>query len=36
VAAADSLRSSHATRGCGQEALVSTGGNGLLYRFAAK
>jgi len=31
-----SWNSSHATRGCGQEALVSTGGNGFFYCFAAR
>ena len=30
-----SWNSSHATRGCGQEALKGTGGNGLFYCFAA-
>jgi len=30
-----SWNSSHATRGCGMEALKSTGGGGLLYCFAA-
>jgi hypothetical protein len=30
-----SWNSSHQTRGCGQEALVSTGGAGLFYCFAA-
>lgn len=30
-----SWNSSHATRGCGMEALKSTGGAGLLYCFAA-
>jgi hypothetical protein len=34
-AAAKSWNSSHASRGCSQAALVSTGGNGLLYCFAA-
>ncbi|MBV8030785.1 MAG: hypothetical protein JO035_04690 [Betaproteobacteria bacterium] len=29
-----SWNSSHGTRGCGQDALVSTGGAGLLYCFA--
>lgn len=29
-----SWNSSHGTRGCGQEALKSTGGNGLFYCFA--
>jgi len=28
--------SSHPTRGCDQEGLVSTGGAGLFYCFAAK
>ena len=32
---AKSWNSSHASRGCGQEALRGTGGNGLLYCFAA-
>ena len=31
-----SWNSSHPSRGCGQEALVGTGGAGLLYCFAAK
>ena len=31
-----SWNSSHPSRGCGQEALVATGGAGLLYCFAAK
>jgi hypothetical protein len=31
-----SWNSSHPTRGCSQQALVSTGGAGLLYCFAAK
>jgi hypothetical protein len=30
-----SWNSSHATRGCGMDALKSTGGAGLLYCFAA-
>ena len=30
-----SWNSSHATRGCGQEALIGTGGAGLFYCFAA-
>ena len=30
-----SWNASHATRGCGMEALKSTGGSGLLYCFAA-
>jgi hypothetical protein len=30
-----SWNSSHPTRGCGQEALQSTGGDGLFYCFAA-
>lgn len=34
-APAKSWNSSHASRGCGQEALVGTGGAGLLYCFAA-
>jgi hypothetical protein len=33
-AAAKSWNSSHATRGCGIEALRSTGGGGLIYCFA--
>ncbi len=33
-APAKSWNASHATRGCGQEALVKTGGAGLLYCFA--
>jgi hypothetical protein len=35
-AAAKSWNSSHPSRGCGDEALRSTGGAGLLYCFAAK
>ncbi|MDH5352044.1 MAG: hypothetical protein OEX78_14625, partial [Betaproteobacteria bacterium] len=31
-----SWNSSHGTRGCSQENLVSTGGAGLFYCFAAK
>ena len=31
-----SWNSSHPSRGCGQDALRSTGGDGLLYCFAAK
>ncbi|HVE50281.1 MAG TPA: hypothetical protein VNG69_11760 [Casimicrobiaceae bacterium] len=34
--AARSWNSSHATRGCSDSALVSTGGAGLIYCFAAK
>ena len=34
-APAKSWNSSHPTRGCGQEALKGTGGDGLLYCFAA-
>ena len=30
-----SWNSSHGSRGCGQEALRGTGGDGLLYCFAA-
>jgi hypothetical protein len=30
-----SWNSSHPSRGCGQQALISTGGDGLLYCFAA-
>lgn len=33
-AAAKSWNSSHPSRGCGQEALQATGGDGLLYCFA--
>ena len=33
---ATSWNSSHPTRGCDQEGLVSTGGAGLFYCFAAK
>jgi hypothetical protein len=33
-AAAKSWNSSHPSRGCGQEALIGTGGNGYLYCFA--
>jgi hypothetical protein len=33
---ATSWNSSHPTRGCDQEGLVSTGGDGLFYCFAAK
>ena len=33
-AAAKSWNSSHPSRGCGQAALISTGGNGLFYCFA--
>jgi hypothetical protein len=32
---AKSWNSSHPSRGCGQDALKATGGNGLLYCFAA-
>ena len=35
-ALSQSWNASHPSRGCSQEALVSTGGNGLLYCFAAK
>lgn len=35
-AASHSWNSSHLTRGCSQEALIATGGNGYLYCFAAK
>jgi hypothetical protein len=35
-ASAMSWNSSHASRGCSQEGLKSTGGNGLLYCFAAQ
>ena len=31
-----SWNSAHATKGCSQQALVGTGGNGLFYCFAAK
>ena len=34
-AAAKSWNSSHPSRGCGQDALKGTGGDGLLYCFAA-
>jgi hypothetical protein len=33
---AGSWNASHPTRGCSQEALVGTGGNGLFYCFAAR
>ena len=33
--ASKSWNSSHPTRGCGQEALKTTGGAGLFYCFAA-
>ena len=36
VAVRTSWNSSHATKGCSDAALVSTGGAGLLYCFAAK
>jgi hypothetical protein len=36
VAVRTSWNSSHATKGCSDEALISTGGAGLLYCFAAK
>jgi hypothetical protein len=35
-APAKSWNSSHASRGCGLDALKATGGNGLFYCFAAK
>lgn len=35
-AAAKSWNTSHPSKGCSQQALVSTGGNGLFYCFAAK
>jgi len=35
-AAAKSWNASHGSRGCGQEALIGTGGNGYFYCFAAK
>lgn len=35
-AAAKSWNSSHPSRGCGQEALQGTGGDGLLYCFATQ
>jgi hypothetical protein len=35
LATATSWNAAHASRGCGQEALVGTGGNGYLYCFAA-
>jgi len=34
-AASRSWNSSHPSRGCGQEALIGTGGDGLFYCFAA-
>jgi hypothetical protein len=34
--AARSWNSSHPSRGCGQEALRGTGGDGLFYCFALK
>lgn len=34
--ASKSWNASHPSRGCSQEALVGTGGNGFLYCFAAK
>ncbi|UUZ65070.1 hypothetical protein LP417_10575 [Polaromonas sp. P1-6] len=34
-APAKSWNASHATRGCGMDALKATGGSGLLYCFAA-
>ena len=34
--ASHAWNSSHPTRGCGQEALISTGGNGYFYCFAAR
>lgn len=34
--AAKSWNASHGSRGCGQEALIGTGGNGYFYCFAAK
>jgi hypothetical protein len=34
-AAPTSLNASHASRGCSQEALIGTGGNGYFYCFAA-
>jgi hypothetical protein len=33
--ASKSWNSSHASRGCGPDALKATGGNGLFYCFAA-
>ena len=36
VAVRTSWNSSHATEGCSDAALISTGGAGLLYCFAAK
>ena len=36
TAAAKSWNSSHPSRGCSQEALRSTGGDGLVYCFAAR
>jgi hypothetical protein len=35
LATAASWNAAHPSRGCGQEALVGTGGNGYLYCFAA-
>ncbi|HWA20253.1 MAG TPA: hypothetical protein VG757_14790 [Devosia sp.] len=34
LATATSWNAAHPSRGCGQEALISTGGNGLFYCFA--
>ena len=36
IAVRTSWNSSHATKGCSDQALISTGGAGLLYCFAAK
>jgi hypothetical protein len=36
LATATSWNAAHPSRGCGQEALIGTGGNGYLYCFAAK
>ena len=35
-AASKSWNSSHPTRGCSQDALKSTGGDGLMYCFASR
>jgi hypothetical protein len=35
LATATSWNAAHPSRGCGQEALIGTGGNGYLYCFAA-
>ena len=36
LATATSWNAAHPSRGCGQEALIGTGGNGYLYCFAAE